>query len=112
MELYNDFAIIDKVRRNNEYSFADAKNYKRIRILDYYVSFWADQLEDMNTFWHRLDSPNTALARAGVTIIPPRSLPLFYEVVEEAAQTKEEQELLALIEKAIEEKKYIIHFGV
>ena len=71
----------------------------------------------MKTFFHNLSRPELGLARWGVTLIPPESLPAFQDIVisDKRMDEDENENLVALanlIKEAIEKQKYIIHFGV
>jgi hypothetical protein len=69
----------------------------------------------MKSYFHKFNRPEFGLAYYGVTIISPESLSLFYDVVKSSRFSKknfELDELAAKIIHAIEEKKYMIHFGI
>lgn len=62
-----------------------------------------------------MDRPDTALARFGVTLIPPESLPAFQKIILQDKRIDSDERLvdfINLIQKAINEKKFIIHYGV
>lgn len=59
--------------------------------------------------------PNFALARCGVTLIPPESLEIFYNIISNDKHSKSSIELIdlmILLRKAISQNKYVIHYGV
>jgi hypothetical protein len=69
----------------------------------------------MKSYFHKFNRPEFGLAYYGVTIIPPESFSLFYDVVISSRFSKknfELDELAAKIIHATEEKKYMIHFGI
>jgi hypothetical protein len=62
-----------------------------------------------------MNSPNFALARWGITLIPPESLTIFQNIVLIDKRINNDDNLVQLakvIQKAIDENKYMIHFGV
>ncbi len=64
---------------------------------------------DMDAYWHTLDVPGKGLAYTGITLIPPTSLPRMLEVL----RGREGFEaLLPLLARALEEGRFVIHFGI
>ncbi|MEH7110375.1 short-chain dehydrogenase, partial [Bacillus sp. JJ1764] len=69
----------------------------------------------MKTYFHSLERPEFGLAHWGITIIPPESLSMFFDVVTSSTLYKKSAELNELASKILqakEEKKYMIHFGI
>lgn len=82
---------------------------------DVYIDDWRNQLCIMKTYFYGFDRPKLGLARYGVTLIPPESLPAFQEIVLSDRRINEDDHLVALanmIQDAIDRKKFMIHFGV
>ena len=82
---------------------------------DDYLDDWWSRLELIPTFFHTLDRPELGLARYGITLIPPESLPALEEIVlsDRRIQTDEQLvELSRVLREAIRRKKHMIHFGV
>lgn len=112
---YAEFGIINKFDKSKDYSSYDARKYKCIHIPDFIINKWWNDLVLVKTYFHCYDNPGYALARWGVTLIPPESLENFYEIVAKDKRSKSSVELIALLQlirKAINENKYIIHYGV
>ncbi|WP_349948748.1 hypothetical protein ABFV83_10135 [Lacrimispora sp. BS-2] len=111
-----EFGIIDTFDKNKDYGDEyTPQKYNCVAIDDEVVSDWWDRLLTMKTYFHCYSRPETALTRYGITLIPPESLDLFYDIV--ANNTKKEFTsqiscLLDLIQKAKNENKFIIHYGV
>ena len=62
-----------------------------------------------------MNRPAFALARWGVTLIPPESLPIFQDIVITDKRIYTDNHLVDLankIQEAIEANKFMIHFGV
>lgn len=73
------------------------------------------ELSLLKTYFHCHGRPAFALARWGITLIPPESLEPFYNIVSSDSRsrsTKELLDLMILIRKAISENKYVIHYRV
>ena len=98
-----------------EYSY-DPEKYQCVYIDDdIYIDDWWDKLVLLKTYFHSLDRPELGLARWGITIIPPDSLPGFQEIVLSDKRINEDVHLRDLADKiqdAISRNKFMIHFGV
>ena len=82
---------------------------------DIYIDGWWDKLVLLKIYFHNLDHPEFGLARWGITIIPPGSLPGFQEIVLSDKRINEDvhlRELADKIQDAINRNKFMIHFGV
>ena len=110
------FGIIDEIDYSKDYSEYEPDKYNCVYIDDeIYINDWMPQLCEMKTFYHSMDRPDIALARYGVTIIPPESLPIFQNIVLNDSRIKADIHLVELsevIQQAIESGKHMIHFGI
>ena len=82
---------------------------------DKYIDDWWNQLLTIKTYFHNLNQPSQALDRWGITLIPPESLPAFQDIILSDQRINEDIHLLELanlINIAIDENKFIIHFGI
>lgn len=111
-----EFGIIDCFDETKDYGVYEPERYHCVAIDDErYIDDWWDRLVLMKTYFHRFSRPEMGLARWGVTLIPPESLPAFEEIVISDHRINEDEQLVLLaqlIQKAIREGKYMIHFGV
>ncbi len=110
-----EFGIIDKFEKNKDYSNYEPEKYNCVAIDDDFLDDWWEQLALIKTYFHNYNRPEFALARWGITLLPPESLESFYNIVATDHRAKSSEELLALrkvIRKAIAENKYVIHYGV
>jgi hypothetical protein len=110
-----EFGIIDEFRKDEDYSSYEPKKYNCVAINDDILNDWWNKLILIKTYFHSYDRPNFALARWGVTLIPPESLESFYSIVSTDRRSKSSKELInlmILLRKAISENKYVIHYGV
>lgn len=110
------FGIIDSFEKEKDYSYKyEPQIYSCIAINDDIINDWWNDLTLIKTYFHNYNRPNFALARWGVTLIPPESLEAFYNIVAKDKRSKssvELIELMILIRRAISENKYMIHYGV
>ena len=111
----HEFGIIDKtenVKRNIGY---EPQKYNCISVDDEIMIHLNKHLSIMRTCFHSLERPEFGLAYWGITIIPPESLSMFYDVIISSTIYKNSAELNQLASKIIkakEENKYMIHFGI
>ncbi len=109
------FGIIDEFDTERDYSEYEPQKYNFVAINDDYLSDWWNDLSLIKTYFHSHNRPEFALARYGVTLIPPESVRQFYNIVSADKRLKSSQELIALmilLRTAITENKYVIHYGV
>ena len=115
MACTNEFGIIDKFDNQKDYSSYEPQKYNCISVDDDIINNLIKPLSVMKSYSHSLNRPGNGLNHWGITLLPPESLSLFYEVITSSIFFKESAELNKLaiiIIKTIEEKKYMIHYGV
>lgn len=113
--LTHEFGIIDNHKDLSIYIDYEPKKFNCISVGDNVVSGLMEQLLIMKTYFQTFNRPAYGLAYHGTTIIPPESLSLFYDIVVYSNYFKKSadlQELTLIIIRAIEEEKYMIHFGI
>lgn len=93
-------------KRYNEY---EPQKYNCISVDDDYVEKIDANLNNIVFYWHTLDVPAKGIAYTGVTLIPPTSIQAFTTVIKDIAELNE---LKNLLEKALLENKWVIHFGL
>lgn len=111
-----EFGIIDELDPQKDYGESyEPEQYHCIAIHDDALNDWWDDIQDIRTYFHCYNRPETALARWGVTLIPPESLQRFIAVI----QTKtvhdymnDALEIIELLEMAKRQGKFVIHYGV
>jgi len=110
------FGIIDIIDYSKDYSAYGPEKYGFVYIDDdIYINDWWKRLTTMKTYFHCMDRPAVALARFGVTLIPPESLPTFQDIVITDKRIYTDNNLVALatkIKEAIEANKFMIHYGI
>ncbi len=114
--MYHEFIKIKKEDIPNRFNYSLISNYTSIKVSDDIILNNSLFLKGYNTFkvyWH---NKGEGLDYYGNTIIPTESLEKFIENIEQVkCKPKYKQQLKDLIElcrKAIEEDKYVIHFGI
>ncbi|HDX9579853.1 TPA: short-chain dehydrogenase [Bacillus pseudomycoides] len=115
MPCVHEFGIIDNFDRQKKYNDYSPEKYNCISVDDDIINSLNKHLSIMKTYYHSFNRPEFGLDYWGITIIPPESLSLFYDIVTSSTYFKKSAELNALVSKIIkatEEKKYMIHYGV
>lgn len=96
----------EKVRRYDEY---EPQKYNCISVDDDYLEDIVSEFDDIDFYWHTLDVKAKGIAYCGVTLIPPESLQAFLNVI---ALIPELTSLQSLCTHALQENKWMIHFGL
>lgn len=115
MPCLHEFGILDDFDKQKDYIDYEPHKYNCISVDDDIINGLNGHLSMMKTYFHSLSRPEYGLALWGITIIPPESLLLFYDVVTTSRYFKKSVELTKLASKIIqakEEKKYMIHYGI
>jgi hypothetical protein len=115
MPCVHEFGIIDNFDTRKDYGYYAPNEYNCISVDDELINDLSKSLNIMKSYFHSYKRPEFGLAYWGVTIIPPESLPMFYDVVTSSASFKKSVELTNLAAKIIqakEDKRYMIHFGI
>ena len=111
------FGIINEFEKDKDYNYIDYEplKYNCVAIQDDILNDWWNDLTIIKTYFFSYSRPNYALARWGITLIPPESLEAFYDIVSKDKRSRTSIELIdlmILLREAISEHKYVIHFGV
>ncbi len=93
-------------KRYDEY---EPQKYEYITVDDAYLENIIGKFDRIDCYWHTLDVKRKGLAYCGITLIPPCSVEAFIGVIENVAELTELKELG---KKALNENKWIIHFGL
>ncbi len=115
MPCVHDFGIIDDLVELKEIIDYEPQKYNCISVEDDIINDLNKDISVMKTYFHSLGRPELGLAYWGITLIPYESLSFFYHVITSSENFKESLELNELATKilqAMEEKKYMIHFGI
>jgi hypothetical protein len=111
----HEFGIIDCFIENQWYSVYLPEVYGCIKIDDDLIEPLLNKFLSFETFYQVTTQPGHGLDYGGITIIPPRSLPEFLDIIVKANNENKSDEYEKLIEKiteAIEADKYMIHYGL
>ena len=92
--------------RYDEY---EPQKYNSISVDDAHLEDIVVKFKHIDFYWHTLDIKEKGLAYCGITLIPPCSIPAFIEVIKEYSALSELKELS---EMALNEKRWMIHFGL
>ena len=95
-----------KWQRYDEY---DPQSYNCISVNDDYLEDIVVKFNGFDLYWHTLDVPAKGIAYAGITLIPPTSIPALITVIENIYGLSE---LKVLLQNAYHVNKWVIHFGL
>ena len=106
----HEFGIMmDAPQQGKRYDEYEPWKYACISVDDAYLEGVVERLTSIDFYWHTLSVKGEVLAYCGVTLIPPCSLKAFIDVI---ADNSELSELKKLLEKALSNNKWVIHYGL
>ncbi|MBQ9940071.1 MAG: hypothetical protein IJO74_00820 [Clostridia bacterium] len=106
----HDFGIMQNAPKpGKRYDEYEPQKYNCISVDDDYMELIDANLNNVNFYWHTLDIPAKGIAYTGITLIPPTSIQAFTAVIKDITELNE---LKNLLEKALAENKWVIHFGL
>ena len=91
------------------YDAYEPQKYHCISVDDDYLEDIVSNFRHIDCYWHTLDTKEKGIAYCGITLIPPCAFLDFIEVI---ANIPELSELKELLEEALQENKWVIHFGL
>lgn len=108
----HEFGIMQKEPSPEErFDTYEPQKYNCITIHDDFIEPCMIDLQGLDCYWHTLQKPGKGLAYYGITLIPPQSMDVLIRILT-SRNRKELIPLITLINKAKENRKYIIHFGI
>lgn len=104
------FGIMDRNPEPSErFDVYEPEKYDCIFVNDDFIEPLLEELTAVDFYWHGLAYPGKGLAYCGITLIPPSSMEKVIGIISGEEGT---DELVRLLQKAKEENKYIIHYGI
>ena len=104
------FGIMENAPRpRKRYDEYKPQRYDCIFVDDDYVEKIAASLRHIDFYWHTLDMPAKGIAYTGITLIPPTSIQAFTAVLQDITELNALHDLL---QTALVENKWVIHFGL
>lgn len=111
-----EFGIIPSIDKTKIYTYDEAQEYNCVTIDDdLYINDWWNELQKMNTYFNDLTVSAKGLNRHGITLIPPTSLSLFENIVQNDLRIELDvnlKQLLKIIQIAKVQNKFMIHYGI
>ena len=108
----HEFGIMQKEPSPEErFDTYEPQKYNCTTVHDDFIQPNMTDLQDLDCYWHTLQRPEKGLAYYGITLIPPQSMDVLIRILT-SQNRKELIPLITLINKAKENRKYIIHFGI
>ncbi len=107
----HDFGIMQTAPKTGKrYDRYEPQKYGCISVDDGVIMPLAEKLGSVRCYWHTLDRAAPGLAYYGITLIPPESLDPMIAIF--SSDDDRLSALSALLLKAREENKFVIHFGI
>ena len=107
---YHEFGIMQTPpKKGKRYDKYEPNKYKCISVNDDYIENIIEKLSYIDFYWHTLDVAGKGLAYCGITLIPPTSMQSFISKIDDIPELHSLKELLL---KALDENKWLIHFGL
>lgn len=112
-----EFAILDFVDPDLDYPMVPKDDSCVAVNDDLYLNNWYTVLAEkkMHSYYNTLRNPGISLNRWGVTLIPPESVPVLLDAVIHGPHYGRDPQLArlaALLQQAVAEHKFIIHYGI
>ncbi len=115
----HDFGVLEQFEENKWYQEFDPEIYHCIsvdmNVMDEVFNAHWEEIEKIKAFACVSTQPIQGLDAWSVNLIFPQSLKEFYNIIVQANKTLRSEELVSLIDKiqeAMENNKYLIHFGI
>lgn len=106
----HEFGIMQTVpEKGKRYDQYEPEKYNCISIDEMYLENIAAEFNHIDFYWHTIEIKGKGIAYCGVTLIPPTSMNAFADVIKNADGLSELREL---VNTALKEDKWLIHFGV
>ena len=106
----HEFGIMEsdpvKDRRYDDY---EPQKYNCISIDNEYIERIGAELTTLKCYAHTLDVPICGLAYCGITLIPPEAIEQFLPLIKSRPEMDGLRKLLC---DALEQNKFVIHFGL
>lgn len=107
---YHEFGIMQQApEQETRYDTYEPQRYHCIRVSDDALAAIVKDLDWLETYWHTRAVPKSGLCYCGITLIPPSSLPTF---IAHLPDTPAFSALKALVTTALEDHRWVIHFGL
>lgn len=106
----HEFGIMaDAPQVDKRYDEYEPWKYACISVDDDCLESVGKRLANVDFYWHTLSVKGKGLAYCGITLIPPRSIKAFIDAV---ADVPELCELKNMIKRALDNDKWVIHYGL
>ena len=103
-------ADTDKWRKSGKYyDEYEPWKYTCISVDDDDLTSIIERISCIDFYWHTLSAKGKGLAYYGITLIPPDSLKAFIDAI---ADIPKLCELKKLLEEALDQNKWMIHYGI
>ena len=108
----HEFGLMEKPPRlHARYDKYEPEKYHCVEIYDDDIEPLMMEFQKIPCFYHTRQKPGMGLAWCGITLIPPEAAEAFLSVLHGYGGERC-RPLIGLFERARDEGKYVIHFGI
>lgn len=118
-----DFGIVSNIEYDKDYSKIGSPDaykalyaqYHCVSVPDGIVSDWIPLANNIPTYLCSLSRKNMGIDHYGVTIIPPKSVKMLFDIVRSYMDTTKNEsveKLVKLLNIAFEKRQYVICYGI
>lgn len=108
----HEFGIMPRTPGDERYDDYLPEMYAAIAVDDALIEPLMGELDGIPTYYHTRLVPGWGLAYCGITLIPPESAPRFAAVFRRHQAGGRLDCAAALFDRAAQEDRFIIHFGL
>ena len=106
----HEFGIMTNAPKpDKRYDKYEPWQYDCISVDDDCLEGVAERLTSIDFYWHTLSVKGKGLTYCGITLVPPCSLKAFIDVINDNSELFE---LKKLLEKALDNESWVIHYGL
>ena len=116
------FGIVPDIDRNKDYSINGSGDFKAlltkyhcVSVPDDFVNEWIPSADNIPTYFCSLGRKHIGIDHYGVTLIPPESVKMLYDIVcpyADAARDESVRKLAGLLGAALDKRQYVICYGI
>ncbi len=106
----HEFGIMPRTPQKGErYDEYEPKKYRCISVNGERIDEILQKLEEIEFFWHTIDVRGMGIAYCGITLISPQSAKKMVGIL---PRDKDFLPLIELLEKAVLQDSFVIHYGL
>lgn len=106
----HEFGIMPRTPQTGErYDDYEPQKYGCIAVDGERIDEILHKLDEIEFFWHSVDIHGMGIAYCGITLIPPQSAKKMMEIL---PRDEDFMSLMELLDRAVSQDRFVIHFGI